>query len=132
MIFPLIGARLHGWLDDVVVLIYLAGAFALGLGGGALAIAVGGAIVHFLLTRFTNYPQGTFKLIPFRAHAFIELGEGLAVLGASLAVAADRPLAQRLFLGAMGVSQLGAFALSDYSTLRTPRTPTRPPAAAAA
>jgi len=129
MLFPLIGVRLHGWLDDVVVLIYLAGAFALGLGGGALAIAVGGAIVHFLLTRFTNYPQGTFKLIPFRAHAFIELREGLAVLAASLAVAADRPVAQRLFLGAMGVSQLGAFALSDY---RAPRTPTRPPAAAAA
>jgi hypothetical protein len=62
----------------------------------------------------TNYPQGTFKLIPFRVHAFIELAEGLAVLGASLAFAADRPLAQRLFLGAMGVSQLGAFSLSNY------------------
>ncbi len=128
MIFRLIGARLHGWLDDVVVLVYLAGAFALGLGGGALAVAIGGAAVHFLLTRFTNYPQGTFKLIPFRVHAFIELGEGLAVLAASLAVAGDRPLAQRLFLGAMGVLQLGAFALSDYSTPRT----TRPPAAGAA
>jgi len=128
MLFPLIGARLHGWLDDLVVLIYLAGAFALGLRGGALAIAIGGAIVHFALTRFTNYPQGTFKLIPFRVHAFIELGEGLAVLAASLTVAGDRPLAQRLFLGAMGVSQLGAFALSDYRTSRT----TRPPAAAAA
>ena len=47
-------------------------------------------------------------------HAFIELGEGLAVLAAALAFASDRPLAQRLFLGAMGASQLGAFALSDY------------------
>jgi len=118
MIFPLIGARLHGWLDDLVVLIYVAGAFALGLHGAAFAIALGGAVVHFLLTRLTDYPQGTFKLIPFRAHAFIELGEGLAVLAASLAFAADRPPAQRLvdhlFLGAMGLSQLGAFALSDY------------------
>jgi hypothetical protein len=126
MIFPLIGARLHGWLDDLVVLIYVAGAFAFGLRGVALAIAVGGAIVHFLLTRFTAYPQGTFKLIPFRTHAFIELYEGLAVLAASLAFAADRPLAQRLFLGAMGASQLGAFALSDYGS------PTRPRSAAAA
>jgi hypothetical protein len=114
MLFPLIGARLHGWLDDLVVLIYLAGAFAFGLGGAALAIAVGGAIVHFVLTRLTNYPQGTFKLIPFRVHAFIELAEGLAVLAATLAVAGDRPLGQRLFLGAMGLSQLGAFSLSDY------------------
>ena len=127
MLFPLIGVRLHGWLDDVVVLVYLAGAFALGLGGGALAVAVGGALVHFTLTRFTNYPQGTFKLIPFRTHAFIELGEGLAVLAATFVVAGDRPFAQRLFLGLMGASQLGAFAFSDY---RSPAT--RPPGAAAA
>lgn len=126
MIFPLIGVRLHGWLDDLVVLIYLVGAFGLGLVGVAFAIALGGAIVHFVLTRLTDYPQGTFKLIPFRVHAFIELAEGMAVLAASLAFAADRPLAQRLFLGAMGVSQLGAFALSDY------RSPTPPRSAAAA
>jgi hypothetical protein len=114
MVFPFIGARLHGWLDDLVVLIYLAGAFGFGLHEAALAIAIGGAIVHFTLTRLTDYPQGTFKLIPFRVHAFIELGEGMAVLAATLAAAGDRPIAQRLFLGAMGVSQLGAFALSDY------------------
>src|SRR5205823_5461524 len=77
MLFPLIGARLHGWLDDLVVLIYLAGAVALELRRLALAIAIGGAVVHFALTRLTNYPQGTWKLIPFRAHAFVELAEGL-------------------------------------------------------
>ena len=130
MLFPLIGPRLHGWLDDVVVLVYLVGAFALGLSGGALAIAVGGAILHFALTRFTDYPQGTFKVIPFRVHAFIELGEGLAVLAATLAFTGDRPLVQRLFLGVMGASQLGAFALSDYSTPRTPSTPPRAAAGA--
>lgn len=115
MIYPLLGPRLHGWLDDLVALLYLAGAAAFGLRGAALAIAIGGAAVHFSLTRLTDYPQGTWKLIPFRTHAFIELGEGLAVLAASLAFAADRPLTQRLFLGAMGLSQLGAFALSDYA-----------------
>ncbi|HEY7374128.1 MAG TPA: hypothetical protein VIF57_18345 [Polyangia bacterium] len=121
MIFPVIGARLHGWLDDLVVLIYVAGTFAVGLRGAALAIAIGGAVVHFALTRLTNYPQGTIKLIPFRVHAYIELAEGLAVLAASLVFAADRPFAQRLFLGAMGFSQLGAFALSDYAWPKTPR-----------
>lgn len=119
MLIPIIGARLHGWLDDMVVLVYLAGAFAFGLGGAALAIAIGGAIVHFTLTRLTDYPQGTFKLIPFRVHAFIELGEGMVVLAATLVVAGERPLAQRLFLGAMGFSQLSAFALSDYGPTTT-------------
>ena len=46
MIYPLIGPRLHGWLDDTVALVYLAGVLVLGLSGAALAIAVGGAVVH--------------------------------------------------------------------------------------
>ncbi len=114
MIYPLIPARLHGWLDDLVWLIYLGGAYLLGLHGAALAIAVGGAVVHFLLTRLTDYPQGTFRLIPFRQHAFIELGEGVAVLAATSLLLSGAPAAVRLFLFGMGLSQLGAFSFSDY------------------
>lgn len=123
MLLPLIGGRLHGWLDDLVVLVFLGGAFALGLGGAALGIAVGGAIVHFLLTRLTDYPQGTFRLIPFRTHGFIELGEGLAVIAATMVLAGNHPIAHRVFLGLMGASQLGAFAFSDYRPVpEAPRT----------
>jgi len=114
MLYPLIGPRLHGWLDDLVVLTYLAGAWLLGLSGIALWIACGGAAVHFLLTRFTDYPQGTIKLIPFRTHAFIELGEGLLVLAATLLLARQVALPGRIFLILMGLSQLVAFAFSDY------------------
>jgi hypothetical protein len=114
MLFPLIGGRLHGWLDDLVALVYLVGALALGLQGAALAVAIGGAIGHFLLTRFTDYPQGTFRLISFRTHAFIELGEGLAVLAAAVALGGGHPISHQVFLGFMGASQLGAFAFSDY------------------
>jgi hypothetical protein len=77
-------------------------------------IAFAGAAVHFLLTRLTAYPQGTIRIIPFRVHAFIELGEGLAVLVATLAFAWTHPVPARAFLAVMGASQLGAFAFSDY------------------
>ena len=83
MLYPLIGARLHGWLDDLVALTYLLGILLLRLGDGARAAAIAGAAVHFTLTRLTNYPQGTFKLIPFPTHAFIELGEGVGILAAA-------------------------------------------------
>jgi hypothetical protein len=115
MLLPLIGPRLHGWLDDLVSLLYVAGALLLGLAGAALAVALAGAAVHFTLTRLTDYPQGTFKLIPFRTHAFIELGEGLAVLAAALALPALPP-PHRVFLSLMGASQLTAFAFSDYGS----------------
>lgn len=114
MLFPLIGVRLHGWLDELVVLVYLAGALVLGLHGPARVIAFGGAAVHFLLTRLTAYPQGTIRVIPFRTHAFIELGEGIAVLAATVALAGGQATSGRLFLGFMGAAQFGAFAFSDY------------------
>jgi len=119
MIFPLIGVRLHGWLDDLVVLVYLLGAAALHLRGADLSVALAGAGVHFLLTRSTNYPQGTLKIIPFRVHAFIELGEGAAVLAAAIVAPfglGASPPSARLFLGALGLSQFAAFSFSDYQT----------------
>lgn len=115
MLLPLIGARLHGWLDDLVVVVYLLGAIFLPLHGLALGVCLAAAGVHFLLTRFTDYPHGTFKRIPFRTHAFIELGEGLVVIVAAPRVlAADSPIAG-IFLIAMGASQLAAFAFSNYN-----------------
>jgi hypothetical protein len=117
MLYPLIPPRLHGWLDDLVVLLYVAGALLLGLRGPALAVALAGAAVHFTLTRLTDYPQGTWKLIPFRVHAFIELGEGLLVLGAT-SLLSGLALPARLFLLFMGVSQLVAFGFSDYGPVR--------------
>jgi hypothetical protein len=112
--FPLIGVRVHGWLDDVVVLVYLAGTIVFGLYGAAALIALAGAAVHFALTRVTDYPQGSWRLVPFRAHAFVELAEGVGVLAATAALTTSHPPAARLFLAAMGASQLGAFAFSDY------------------
>src|SRR5262249_4122521 len=92
--------------------IYVLGIVLLRLGDGARAVAIAGAAVHFTLTRLTNYPQGTFKLIPFRAHAFIELGEGLGVLAAA-ALLATAPTPARLFLAFMGLNPVGACAFSD-------------------
>jgi len=113
MLYPLLGPRLHGWLDDAVVATYVIGALVVGLGGAALGVALGAAAVHFILTRLTNYPQGTFKLIPFRTHAFIELAEGVAVL-VSACVLSDAPANVRVFIALMGISQFLAFSFSDY------------------
>jgi hypothetical protein len=54
-------------------------------------------------------------LIPFRTHAFIELGEGIAVLGAAVVLTAASTHA-RGFLALMGLTQFAAFAFSDYTT----------------
>jgi len=117
VLLPLIGARFHGWLDDLVVAVYLLGAHFLGLHGAAFAIAAAGALVHFVLTRCTQYPQGTWAMVSFRTHAFVELGEGVAVLVAALTLVHGATGAPRVFLSVMGALQLGAFAFSDYRWL---------------
>jgi hypothetical protein len=114
MLYPLIGRRLHGWLDDLVALTYVAGMLLFGLTGLARVVVLAGAIVHFTLTRLTNYPQGTWKLIPFRTHAFIELAEGILVLAAAIFLLGDLALPARAFVALMGLSQFVAFAFSDY------------------
>jgi hypothetical protein len=118
MLYPLIPPRLHGWLDDLVVLTYLAGVWVLGLTGLAAVVAFAGAAVHFALTRLTDYPQGTWKVIPFRIHAFIELGEGVLVLAATLLFLGGLAFPGRLFLILMGLSQFVAFGFSDYGAVR--------------
>jgi hypothetical protein len=114
MLLPLIGARLHGWLDELVVVLYLVGAILIHLHGAALGVGLAGAAVHFLLTRFTDYPRGTFRRIPFRTHAFIELAEGLTIIVVTTWLLTSHPPAARTFLIVMGLSQLGAFAFSNY------------------
>lgn len=109
---------MHGVLDEAVAAVYLLGAYLLGLHGVALGVAAGGASVHFLLTRVTDYPEGTWKVIPFRVHAFIELGEGLLVVGAAAVLLGSAPPSARLFLAFMGGSQFAAFGFSDYGPPR--------------
>ena len=119
MLYPLIGRRLHGWLDDLVVLTYLAGMLLLHLEGAARVVVLLGAALHFVLTRVTDYPQGTWKLLPFRTHAFIELGEGALVLAAALLLLGSLALPARAFVALMGLSQFVAFAFSDYGAAST-------------
>ena len=83
MLLRLVPPRVHAYLDDGVVLLYLMGSFIVGLRERAMAIALMGAVIHFFITRFTNYPAGTVRLLSFKAHGAIELFEGLLVLAAT-------------------------------------------------
>ena len=120
MLFPLIPVRLHGWLDEIATLSYLAVAFAFGFEGTPLWLLLLAALVHFTNTRLTNYPRGQFKAYGLKTHAKIELLEGLGLLVAAAALSQQTPLQRGLFL-LFGVSQLSAALAGDT---RGP-TPTR-------
>ena len=96
MIFPLIAARLHGFLDDLFVLAFAAGAFLLRREGAALAVAVAAAVAHLLVTRLAD---SRFRLLTPRGHAALELCESLAVLAAAVWLGS-------LFLAAVAAAEL--------------------------
>ncbi len=126
MLISLLPAKLHGWLDEGATASYLAVALWLGFRGSALGVLVAGALVHFLNTRLTDYPEGTFKLYPLRIHARIELVEGAAVLAAAFALPVLTEW-QRIALGVLGIAQVGAALIADLR----PRGAARPEASGA-
>jgi hypothetical protein len=114
MLISLLPARLHGWLDDLASLSYLAAALFLGFEGAALALVLLGAMVHLLNTRLTDYPQGSIKVYPLRVHAYIELCEGAAMLAGAVGLSALSTW-QHAALYLFGLSQIGAALTSDLT-----------------
>lgn len=127
MLLRLVPPRIHAFLDDGVILLYLMGSFIVGLRERAMAIALVGAAIHFFITRFTNYPAGTVKLLSFRTHGFIELFEGIFVLAATwLLLPGNAPGKHIAFLTFLGLLQIAAFAFSDYRWTPVAAVPSAP------
>jgi hypothetical protein len=116
---------LHAWLDEAVLPSYAAVAWLFHLHGGALGLLLYCGLQHFVVTRITHYPRGTWPLISFPAHARLDLLEGLLLLTGAILLAGD-PVAARVLLGTFGVLQVGAFALSDTRWPQEERETTRP------
>ena len=113
MLYPLIPVRIHGWLDEGMVLLYLGGAWVLHLEGDGFDLALTFAGLHFLLTRLTAYPQGALKWIPLPVHAFLELAEGIVVIGFANRLAHFDAIKAGAFLEVMGASHILVFAFCD-------------------
>lgn len=67
---------LHGYLDYVTVVLFLAAPFVLGLTGMAGIFAYVLAVIHLAMTLLTDFPLGVYKLVPFSLHGWIERGVG--------------------------------------------------------
>jgi hypothetical protein len=110
----ILSPRIHGILDVVTVALLVLGAIVVGLGGAPLAIALGLAAVHLLMTLFTDFPMGAWKKIPLVVHGIVELvvGLGLLLLSSFAGYGPGSP-ARRFYL-AMGALILVVWALTAF------------------
>jgi SPW repeat len=110
-----IPARVHGVLDYAVVAAFLNAPLVLGFHGTPAEIVYWLSGIHLLLTGFTDFRLGVFRVIPFRIHGALELVAGLFVLVAPWIFGfSGLPVARNFFV-VMGVIILVVFALTDYS-----------------
>lgn len=63
----------HGMLDYILVFYFLAAPSLFTLTPTVGTISYLLAVIHLMLTIFTNYPMGIKKSIPFRVHGLVEL-----------------------------------------------------------
>lgn len=109
-----LNARIHGYLDLVMVALLVIGPLMMGLGGTPAAICYALAIVHLLLTLLTDFPLGAKKVIPLFVHGLIELlvGVTMLVLPSLLGFGPGSP-AKRFYTFA-GAAILLIWVLTDY------------------
>jgi hypothetical protein len=107
-------ARIHGVLDIVCVVLFVAGPLAFSLGGAPASIAYALAAIHLAMTLLTRFPMGMVRVIPFVVHGVVELVVGifLLILPTIAGYAPGSPA--RRFYMIMGAIILVVWALTAY------------------
>jgi hypothetical protein len=110
-----IAPHMHGYLDYLTVVLFLAAPSALGFGGLPAALAWLLAGVHLALTLVTNFPLGVYRRLAFSIHGWIE-----RIVGPALVVIAFLPDFYQakpafVFFAGMGLVIIAVGWLTDYS-----------------
>ena len=71
--------RVHGYLDYLMVVVFLAAPSLLGLSGGTAALSFVLAVVHLAMTFVTAFPMGFARVVPLALHGLVEVGVGVAL-----------------------------------------------------
>lgn len=113
----ILNPRVHGYIDYLAVLYFLAAPSLFGFTGLPATIFYVLAAAHLILTLLTAYPLGVVKVIPFPLHGGIELLAGIALVALPwlLGFANSDVLARNIYV-ASGAVLFVAWLVTDYKT----------------
>ena len=111
----ILSPRIHGYLDYVVVITFLAAPTLLGLSGIPAVISYALSIIHLAVTLLTDFPLGIIKAIPIKLHSTIEflVSFTLIALPWLLGFASVIP-ARNFYIVVAGVVIFVAWLVTDY------------------
>ena len=116
----ILSPRIHGYLDYVVVITFLAAPTLLGLSGIPAVISYALSIIHLAVTLLTDFPLGIIKAIPLKLHSTIEflVSFTLIALPWLLGFASVIP-ARNFYIVVAGVVIFIAWLVTDYKAEKT-------------
>lgn len=111
----LISAKMHGILDYVTVLFLLAAPSIFVMSDTARYFTYTLAVVHLVLTLFTNFDMGLIKIVPLKLHGLIELLVSFALAGISFYFRSEGDAVAFYFYLVFAIVLFIVWILSDYS-----------------
>lgn len=108
-------ARLHGYLDYLTVLIFLAAPAVLGFGGLPAKLAWLLAGVHLAMTLVTKFPLGVFRRLAFTLHGWVERIVGPALIAVAFLPDIFSVKPAFAFFAGMGLVIIAVGWLTDYA-----------------
>lgn len=108
----LINPKIHGILDYCVVLFLWLSAPLLAFTPWVVKFTFVLGFVHLLLTVFTDFPVGGFKVLPFRIHGFIELVVAIVLVVSPWFLNLNS--VDKVFYVAFGIAVFLTWILTDY------------------
>lgn len=110
----LLTPRIHGAIDYVVVFFLLLSPTIFGLSHYVSTLTYGLGCVHLILTLFTNFEYGFFKIIPLSIHGWIELTVSVILIAAPWLLGFSENFVDRIFYMSFGVSVFATWLVTDY------------------
>jgi hypothetical protein len=107
--------RIHGILDYALVAVFLNAPMVFGFTGMPASVLYWLAGIHVLMTGFTDFPFGMFKVIPLRVHRAMDLLGGVFLIVAPWVLGFAGEADARNFFVVVGILGLAAVALTDYT-----------------
>jgi hypothetical protein len=114
----ILSPRTHGYVDCLLVLVFLLTPALLGLSGTPAVLSYLFAAGYLALVLTTAFPAGIYKLVPFPLHGVVELVAGpvLVLLPWLLGFPADAPA--RFFYIVVGLAVFAVWLVTDYRVVR--------------
>ncbi len=111
---PVMTPRQHGYIDYIAVIALIAAPYTFAFSPGVSSLCVIAALSLLVMSLFTRYPMGVFKVVPFTLHGTAELIAAPLLIISPWALGFEMEYSARNFFVVAGIALFGLWAFTNY------------------